>query len=523
MSDAVESSAVYDPNRPEDAGPADAAEDNNAAYSPREGDDDAAAAEDDGAAAAADGDPLTVSRSGAANLTNPLSEPSSKVGSRAQSRVSGAGDEDANRMSRRQSKASRRQSGSASGAAPAGDVEGSGSVQPAASQSGAAPLRRGTMMGSMRRSSSMRRDSTKQPQALGGKRNTLASMMLSGKFTRDDDGKPPAAGGGFGDLGAEVASDDDGDDYGHMEDGEGDEIYGDTAEKLESEQIFMPNMRREPYIPVRIARDKLKQVLGEMAQMKHMHYAALETMERQQEFLKAQLEATVAAYARKLTNDYNGRVKALEAEYQRRLEGLNKTAMGDLQATLEAAQRETRNVEARAQKQIQEKEAEVEQERKMFTQKVQMARQAAEEAEKEAEAAKAQVADRDKEIDRLNVELRVAQATSGGAPSVDGGGGGGDNSALHEKIARLETEVAELKKERDQQREDIAAYEHAVDERDQEIAALQDQLAQLAEGGGGGEMVVGGDDDGEDDEEEGGVVVAGDDDEDEEEGGVVVA
>jgi chromosome segregation ATPase len=259
-----------------------------------------------------------------------------------------------------------------------------------------------------------------------------------------------------------------------------------------------------------------------MAQMKHMHYAALETMERQQEFLKAQLEATVAAYARKLTNDYNGRIKALEAEYQRRLEGLNKTAMGDLQATLEAAQRDTRNMEARTQKQILDKEAEIEQERKMFGQKVQMARQAAEEADAEVEKLRKTVADKDKEIDRLNVDLRVAQASGGMDNSSSGlGGGGGGDAALREKIAHLETELDATRTERDQLAEDRAAFEHAVDERDQEIAQLQDQIAQFAEGGGG-DLVVGGEEE-EEEEEEGGVIVAGDDEEEEEGGGIEIA
>jgi chromosome segregation ATPase len=44
-------------------------------------------------------------------------------------------------------------------------------------------------------------------------------------------------------------------------------------------------------------------------------------MEKQHQFLKAQLESTCAAYARKLTSDYNNRVRALNMEFDRRLKG----------------------------------------------------------------------------------------------------------------------------------------------------------------------------------------------------------
>lgn len=86
-----------------------------------------------------------------------------------------------------------------------------------------------------------------------------------------------------------------------------------------TEQLFMPNLKREQYIPVRVAREKLKQVLAEMAQLKMKHLAAIDTMEKQHQFLKAQLETACAAYCRKLTGDYNSRVVALNHEYKRRL------------------------------------------------------------------------------------------------------------------------------------------------------------------------------------------------------------
>lgn len=86
-----------------------------------------------------------------------------------------------------------------------------------------------------------------------------------------------------------------------------------------SEQLFMPSMKREQYIPVRVAREKIKQILSEMAQMKLMHLSAIDTMEKQHQFLKAQLETACAAYCRKLTADYNNRVVALNEGYKRRL------------------------------------------------------------------------------------------------------------------------------------------------------------------------------------------------------------
>lgn len=85
------------------------------------------------------------------------------------------------------------------------------------------------------------------------------------------------------------------------------------------EALFLPNIKREQYIPVRVARDKIKHVLAEMAQMKTMHLAAIETMEKQHGILKSQLENACAAYCRKLTGDYNHRLTALEGEYKKRL------------------------------------------------------------------------------------------------------------------------------------------------------------------------------------------------------------
>jgi chromosome segregation ATPase len=346
------------------------------------------------------------------------------------------------------------------------------------------------------------------------KRSTLASMMLHGRVdvNRDDDDNDG--------MGTELES-------GRGEEEEEEEgLEGgtNTAERLEAEQIFMPNMRREAFIPVRIARDKLKQVLKEMAQMKHMHYAALETMERQQEFLKAQLEATVATYARKLTNDYNTRVKALEGEYQRRLDGLNKTAMGDLQATLDAARRDAKLVEQRMQAQLMEKDREIEQERKMFQTKIQMTRQAQEDMDKQVEAARTVAKEKDREIERLTVELRVAKAAggAGGGDSSITTSGAGDSAqveALKAQVTRLERDLAEKTQDHDQLREERASFEQALDERDQEIAQLHEQLAQFAEGGG--ELVVaGGDESGgaveEEGEEEGAVIVGGEDEEGEE-------
>lgn len=514
----AETSASYDPNAPEDA------------YSPREGDDQPAQEEDPFGAQVAEEEPapaaggagaLENSASGAAALSNPLSRPTS--------RTEGDG---------------------AAAHGSSGNMVASGNPPPNRQNTNAGALKRGSMVGSMRRSSSHnlppRGGRAKSFEGGNGqltKRGTLAGMMLSGKFNPDDDkGADSGAGAGrrrssaamkrkssqsggagaqsfeafmAGEMGEQVPSEgnatesqidvvDQGDDY--------DDYYGEAG-AIEAEQIFMPNMRREQYVPVRIARDKLKAVLREMAQMKHMHYAALETMERQQEFLKAQLEATVATYARKLTNDYNARVKGLEAEYQRRLDGLNKTALGDLQSTLEAAQRESRTLEARMQEQIKEKDREIEQERALFQQKVQMARQAGQESEKEAEELKQQMKEKDAQIEQLTIDLRVAKATAAEMGSASGthpaGGGGGADEALKAKVSQLEGQVAALTQERDEAVSDAARLQELVDARDQEIAALHEQLAAGADPQ---ELVVGGADDDEDEEEGGAVVVGGDDD-----------
>lgn len=85
------------------------------------------------------------------------------------------------------------------------------------------------------------------------------------------------------------------------------------------DQIFMPNMKREPYVPVRLARDKIKQALSEIASHNSKHYAAIETMEKQYEILKAQMEHQVATYAKKLTFHYNQRVADLNNQLKERL------------------------------------------------------------------------------------------------------------------------------------------------------------------------------------------------------------
>lgn len=85
------------------------------------------------------------------------------------------------------------------------------------------------------------------------------------------------------------------------------------------EQLFMPNMKREPYVPVRLARDKIKQALAEIAAHNSKHYAAIDTMEKQYDILRAQMEHQVAAYAKKLTMHYNQRVAALDAQLKDKL------------------------------------------------------------------------------------------------------------------------------------------------------------------------------------------------------------
>jgi hypothetical protein len=137
---------------------------------------------------------------------------------------------------------------------------------------------------------------------------------------------PVAAGSGFDlaspasihrDVVGRVLQDEAGDDDEEVDDEDARAIAG--ADQLQAEQIFMPSLKREQYVPMRVARDKVKQALAEMASMKAQHYAAIDTMERQYKRLKAQLEAAVVAYTKKLTKDYNERVANLEAEFHRRV------------------------------------------------------------------------------------------------------------------------------------------------------------------------------------------------------------
>jgi hypothetical protein len=353
-----------------------------------------------------------------------------------------------------------------------------------------AGMRRGTM-GSLRRKSTLggsnlQRKSTITSDSNGRsgstgqvlqKRATLASMMLSG-----DTGAPPDA------------------DAAHDEEHEESEDLGyTTADRMEAEQIFMPNMRREKYIPVRIARDKIKQVLSEMAQLKNMHYAALETMEQQHVFLKAQLDATVATYARKLTNDYNERVSGLEKEYQRRLDNLNNTALGDLKSTLDAAKRDASKSESQLMAKMEQREAEMESEKKLFqtlvdNEKKELAKQQEAVANHEAQLVEAR-----READDLRVQLRVAQNAQNSSATPDAG-----QAAQHEEeLRQLRSQLEDARGDATQLRQENAELADAVAAGGQQEDAPGDAQE-------GQQILVGGDDD----EEEGEQIEVGGGDED---------
>ena len=175
------------------------------------------------------------------------------------------------------------------------------------------------------------------------------------------------------------------------------------------EELFMPNMKREQFIPVRVARDKIKQVLAEMAQMKSLHLAALDTMEKQHAFLKAQLESATATYVKKLTRDYNSRVTALEAEYKRRLEHLNSNAMNDLGHNMDEAKRKVALLEERAMQKVKDRERELEQEQKMFLAKLEHDRGAVKEFQQ-------QVRERDAQIEELEQRIRELESSRSTPP-----------------------------------------------------------------------------------------------------------
>eukprot|EP00758_Cryptobia_borreli_P006187 Tbor_TRINITY_DN5099_c0_g1::TRINITY_DN5099_c0_g1_i1::g.14316::m.14316 len=125
----------------------------------------------------------------------------------------------------------------------------------------------------------------------------------------------------------------------------------------EDEALFMPFPIREEYIPVRVAREKIKEVLSGMAQMKNKHIAAIEAMEKQHQSLKNQLERACADYAKKLTNDYNFRLNALDAEYCRRLVRLSKkTVRQEVDEQLMTARKDAKALEKQMEERLAEKE-----------------------------------------------------------------------------------------------------------------------------------------------------------------------
>lgn len=186
------------------------------------------------------------------------------------------------------------------------------------------------------------------------------------------------------------------------------------------DQLFMPSLQREQFIPVRVARDKIKQALAEMAAMRTQHLAALETMERQHQFLKAQLEAATATYVKKLTQDYNTRVATLESEYQKRFAGVNGSAMTVIQSQMEDAKKRIEAMEAAAMARVKESEVEFEQERRMFYAKVEHERRQVEQLAAEARAGKEETRKYQQRIAELETQLMATSQSQSQAAEWGG-------------------------------------------------------------------------------------------------------
>lgn len=261
----------------------------------------------------------------------------------------------------------------------------------------------------------------------------------------------------------------------------------------DAEQLFMPSLQREQYVPVRVARDKIKQVLSEMAQMKTMHLAALDTMEKQHAFLKAQMESAVATYTKKLTTDYNNRVTALESEYKKRLSNLNNAAMGDLHTALEKAKTGLEAMERNSKARLEEKDRELEQERKMFQMRIDSDRQHAQKLQDEVERATKALQDREDQIAVLKGQVAALQAAT---DEPDDNARliqqlrehnrtiSAENEDLRRQRVALEQRVAEVE-------DDNKGLQHELDTLRQQLTRTQDRLASFKSvnsnhGGGGG-------------------------------------
>ena len=234
-------------------------------------------------------------------------------------------------------------------------------------------------------------------------------------------------------------------------------------------QLFLPSVKREQYIPVKIARDKIKQVLAEMAQLKTKHMAAIDTMEKQHQFLKAQMESAVAAYTRKFTADYNNRVTALEREYKRRLENLNDSALKDLRAQIEKVKADAAKAEERSRERLKEKQDELEQEKRIFAAKVEQERESLRQQAERLHQGDAE--SYEKRIHELEEELR--EAKNAGLPSA------ASPSAQAEQVEELESRVQTLQEQLEKETSSKLNLQVDLQKMWTQLEAAQQRIEQL--------------------------------------------
>eukprot|EP00742_Colponemidia_sp_Colp-10_P019435 GILJ01022542.1.p1 GENE.GILJ01022542.1~~GILJ01022542.1.p1 ORF type:complete len:518 (+),score=104.84 GILJ01022542.1:127-1554(+) len=242
--------------------------------------------------------------------------------------------------------------------------------------------------------------------------------------------------------------------------------------------LFMPGMKREQFIPVRVAREKIKEVLSEMAQMKHKHLAAIETMEKQHQYLKNQLETACAAYAKKLTNDYNTRVNALDAEYCRRLAKLSvETAAGEVEERLRTARENAAEMEEKTEERLAAKDRDVEAIRSQLTLQLDRERSNRDDLQNKLKVSE----DRTRELEIQNAAMnKELDALRDGVELPQ------HNPADEERLRGLQAQ-------NDQLEQQVAALQRHHDEEtvklEEEIANLENELNGLRNGGliqGGG-------------------------------------
>lgn len=250
-----------------------------------------------------------------------------------------------------------------------------------------------------------------------------------------------------------------------------------NEEEGEEGPLFLPSLKREQFIPVRIAREKVKEVLAEMAVMRNKHMAAIETMEKQHQYLKNQLEGACAAYAKKLTNDYNVRVNALDAEYCRRLARLTPaSAQQEVEERLTNARKNAADLERKTEERINAKNTEMENTRNALSSQLDRERALRDDLQEKLRLEE----ERARELDIRVVSLeKQVELLNDGKPinlhpgiSTNSHSSPQKSSVLEDENARLREQVRALNNELDQveyEDEDI----HNQDENDRGMRSTE--------------------------------------------------